>query len=185
VPVPAPALRPLQPGEVAAGIRIDSAAAQTRLQRTFASAAAGTAGASDPAADVVWVVGDNELLVRPSKTRVVFRPGFVLVGIGVRTEQTGDVEIVVPFAVGSADDPLGVVMATESVPRGAPVIVETWGDALIAAAWDAVLRVSADAAAAAGVDEDHHPLLPMALHADADGLVVTPQARHAFDRVRR
>jgi hypothetical protein len=189
-PIPPPFGRPpprvpFREAEIAPVVRIDSSAAQTRVRRAFASALTGEVGATDPTADVVWVVGDNELLVRPSKTRVVFRPGFVLVGIAVRTEQTGEVEVVVPFAVGSAEDPLGLIMATETTPRGPAVVVETWGEPLIAAAWDAVLRVAADAASAAGVDEDQRALVPMALHADATGLSVTPQAGHAFDRPPR
>jgi hypothetical protein len=131
------------------------------------------------------VDGDNELLVRPSKMRVVFRAGFVLVGIAVHTEQSGDAEVVVPFAVGARDQPLGLIVSTEAIPRGPAEIVEPWNEQLIAAAWDALLRVAASAAAAAGVDEDHLPLLPIAFVADDNGLTVTPQARHRFDQIAK
>jgi len=170
---------------MASAVTMTAARAQASFQRAFAAAVAGTAGSADPRADVVWVDGDNELLVRPAKTRVVLKTGFVLVGITVYTEQTKDVEIVVPFAVGAPDDPLGLTVATESIARGPAPIVETWSGPLIAAAWDALLRVGADVAATAGVDEDNHPLLPIALVADEKGLAVTPQARHTFDRLPR
>ena len=177
--------RPPKPGEVAPDVTISPAQTQQQIQRTFASAVAGTVGGSDPTPDVVWVDGDNELLVRPSKTRVVLRTGFVLIGISVNADQTGDVEIVVPFAVGAPNEPLGLIASTDAVPRGPDAIVTVWGDQLIAAAWDALLRFSAMTAGTAGVDEDHQPLLPMAIVADTNGLTVTPQARHTFDRVPR
>ncbi len=178
-------LIPREPGAVAPNVTSDSAQTQTHLQRAFASALAGRAGSSDPNPDVIWVDCGNELLVRPSKTRTVFRPGFVLIGISVHSELTGDVEIVIPFAVGAPNEPLGMIAATETRPRGPPIIVETWGEQLIAAAWEALLRVAADLAATGGIDLDHQPLIPMAIVADANGLSVTPQARHTFDRIPR
>jgi len=114
--------------------------------------------------------------------RVVFKTGFALVGIAVYTEQTGDVEIVVAFALGKPGDPLGLVVATEKTPRGPSHIVEQWGDQLIAAAWDSLLRVATDVAATAGVDDENQPLLPIALTSGKTGLTITPQARHGFDR---
>jgi len=182
---PDPLLTPRQPGEVAPTISSGSSETELHLQRAFASAIAGTAGSSDPTPDVIWVDGGNELLVRPSKTRTVFRPGFALVGITVHSEQTGDVEVVIPFALGAPNAPLGMIAATEKRPRGPQIIVDTWGEQLIAAAWDALLRVIGNLAAAGGVDVDHQPLIPMAVVADTNGLSVTPQARHAFDRIPR
>jgi hypothetical protein len=172
---------PLPAGKDAPAVVLAVDDSHARLQRAFASAA-GSSHAADKPPDIVWVDGDNELLVRLSKLRVVFQSGFALVGISVYTKQTGDVEVVVPFALGTPDQPLGLVAATETTPRGPAVIVETWGDPLIAAAWDALLRVATDTAAAAGVDEAHQPLVPLALTAGNNGLTVTPQARHPFDR---
>jgi hypothetical protein len=177
-----PPLVPHKPGETAPDVVVSAADSHARLQRAFATAVAGTGGTTDDLPDIVWVDGDNELLVRPSKMRVVFRTGFALVGITVYTQQTGDVEVVVPFALGTPDQPLGLIAATETTPRGPAAIVDAWGDPLIAAAWDALLRVARDTAAAAGVDDAHQPLAPIALAADRHGLTVTPQARHAFDR---
>jgi hypothetical protein len=179
---PAP-LTPIPPGQVAPDVSIPARDVHVRLQRAFATAAGSASGAGD-AQDVVWADGGNELLVRPSRIRVAFERGFALIVIPVSTEQTGDVEIVVPFALGKPGEPTGLIAATESSPRGPAQIVDVWGDPLIAAAWDALLRVSIDAAAAAGIDEDHELLLPGALVADTRGLTVTPQARHGFDRRR-
>jgi len=173
---------PHRAGQVAADVVVRAKDAHAQLKRAFSTAVAGRSPADDEQPDVVWVDGDNELLVRPSKLRVVFQPGFALVGVAVYTQQTGDVEIVVPFALGTPDLPLGLVAATETAPRGPAPIVDVWGDPLIAAAWEALLRVAIDTAAAAGVDDAYQPLLPVALAASAHGLTVTPQARHLFDR---
>jgi hypothetical protein len=178
-------IQPLSAGVTAPDVTIPSRESHARLQRAFAAAVVGNPNGAADLADVVWVDGDNELLVRPSRLRVVFQPGFALVGIAVHTEQTGDVEVVVPFALGRPDEPIGLVAATEPKPRGPAQIVDTWADPLVASAWDALLRVATDAAGAAGVDDQHERLLPAALVAGPSGLTVTPQARHAFDRRTR
>jgi hypothetical protein len=98
---------------------------------------------ASPTDEVVWVDGDSELLVFPLQARLVCRDALVLVGIPVSSEQSGDAEIVVPFAVGAP----GLVMATESSPRGPEAIVRRWGEPLIAAAWDALMAVVASLAA--------------------------------------
>jgi len=175
-------LVPLPPGAVAADVVITPAESTTRLWRAFAIAVTGTAIGADDRSAAVWVDGDNELVIRPNKLRVAFDAGYALIGIAVFTEQTGEAEVVVPFALGDPKQPFGLVVATEPLPRGPALIVETWGDQLIAAAWDALLEVATATAAAAGIDDGHEPLLPAAVMADKLGLRVTPQARHGFDR---
>jgi hypothetical protein len=185
-PVSAPAASTMQvkrAGEIAADVTITAKDATALFQRALATAA-GTAGDSK-AGDVVWVDGDNELLVRPAKSRVILRPGFVLAGIAVFSEQTGDTEVVVSFATGAPKEPLGLIVATETRPRGLAAIVDQWSDPLIAAAWAAILRIATDAAASAGADEQHQPLVPIALAADTSGLTVTPQAPYTFGREQR
>jgi hypothetical protein len=113
------------------------------------------------------------------------RAGFVFVGIAVYSEQTGDVEVVVPFAVGRADQRLGLIVATERRPRGPAAVVDQWGEQLIAAAWSALLDMTLHEAHDAGHDEHHEPLMPAAIMATDRALSITPQARHAFDRRER
>jgi hypothetical protein len=167
-----------EPGQLAPDVIVETKTLAPQFRRSFAQSAAGTATTDD----VIWVDGGNELLVRLSKIRVVTRDGFVLVGITVYTEQTGDTEIVVPFAVGSPESPLGLIAATEPRPRGDTAILDIWSDQLIAAAWEALMRVAADTAAAAGVDDTNEALLATGLVASDTGLIVTPQARHRLDR---
>jgi hypothetical protein len=163
---------PLRPGQLAAPVPLGPKQARRLFRAAFGTAPA-----------FVWTSGEDELLVRAASVALLIRDGFVLVSVPVFTDQTGDAEVVVPFAVGRADAPVGLIMATEPVPRGPSVVVERWGSELVAACWQALVRVAGAVAAAAGVDVDHQPLLPVSLQATPDGLVVLPQARHAFDRV--
>jgi hypothetical protein len=173
---------PLKPGQPAPPVAVPLETAQALYRAAFAAAAGpGEAGRADAA---VWTQSDAELLVRPAKVRVRFLDGLVLVGVPVFCEQTEDAEVVVAFAVGAEDAPAGMVIATERLPRGPAVIVDRWGDALAAAAHRALITLVQGIAGAAGEDLDGAPLLPAALQASADGLEVTPQACHAFDRGR-
>src|SRR5215213_879782 len=56
--------------------------------------------ASAPA--IVWTDEEAELLIRPGDVRVSCRKGLLLITVPVFTDQTGDDEVVVAFAVGGA-----------------------------------------------------------------------------------
>ena len=56
----------------------------------------------------------------------------------------------------------------------------TWGDSLVAFAWEAVLGMVAGLAAAAGKDTRGNVLVPAEMVASANGLVLQPMARHRF-----
>jgi hypothetical protein len=171
---------PLKPGQPGPPVPLPAQTAQALYGSTFAAAAGPPEARA--AGGVVWTRSGAELLVRLAQIRVRFLDGFVLVGIPVYCEQTGESEVVVAFAVGSTDAPAGMVIATESVPRGPAAIVDRWGDALTAAAHRALITLTQNIAGAAGEDVDGAPLLPAALQASPDGLEILPQARHAFDR---
>jgi hypothetical protein len=181
--VPAP---PLPPGETGEPVTVDG-----RLVQTLAlTAAIGAAGIDGPdgeptAPGVVWVDGENELFVAVTKVQVLLAPGAIAVTLPVSCDQVGQVDVHVTFAVGSPGRPLGMVAATEDRPRGPREVVDLWGEALTAFAWQVVLDVSAGTAAHAGQDLDGAFLLPAALAATGDGITVLPQARHAFDRAVR
>ena len=174
---------PLPPGQAGPPVTL----ATEQVSALYLTAFAAVAGASPPPTGappgpVVWSDGEHELLVQPAAVRILFQEGFVLVGIPVYTEQTGPAEISVPFAVGSASQPAGLMIATETVPRGPALLVERWGDQLIAAAWRALVHMVSGVAAAAGSDTGGGLLIAAALAAEPDGLTVLPQAAQAFDR---
>jgi hypothetical protein len=176
--------RPLKAGEVAPEVPVNPEDCTMLYRIAFAEAAGAEPAALEASDGVVWTRGENELLVRPDGVRLLLRDGFALVSIPVFCEQTGDVEVVVPFALGRPGAPLGLVMATEPVPRGPAVVVECWGEHLVGAAWDALVHLAARVAAAAGGDHQPEALLPASLVASTSGLVVLPQAQHSFDRSR-
>jgi hypothetical protein len=178
---------PLEPGQLGTPITLASASSSKLFRLAFAAAAGARAGeeGDDPAAgDVVWTDGDSELLVHAARARLVTIEGFALAGLPVFTEQTDEVEVVVPFATGTPRAPLGLVVATEPEPRGPLALVARWGDPLVAAAWQALLDLIGELAASSGVDARKEPLLPAVLAASPRGLHLTAQARHAFDRER-
>jgi len=169
----------LPPGKTAPPVVIHQAAAGRLIATAFAAAARGPGAPAPGSGPVVWADGEHELLVHPERARALFADGFVLIGVTVFTEQTGAVEISVPFAVGRRDAPTGLMAATEPVPRGPALITERWGEQLIAAAWQALIRVAGDAATGAGTDLSGQPLIPVALIAGDAGLTVLPQATPA------
>jgi hypothetical protein len=165
----------LPPGATAQPTTV-SARHAAPLYATAFAAAAQVPSTAPAGTAVVWADGEHELLVYPDRVRVLFRAGLVLTGITVYTEQTGTAEITVPFAVGSKSAPAGLMIVTEPVPRGPAIVVERWGDQLIAAAWQALVYLAGGIAAAAGTDHSGASLIPVALTANAAGLTVLPQA---------
>jgi hypothetical protein len=73
-----------------------------------------------------------------------------------------------------------VYAATFRRPNGPPLVVATWGDALVAFAWQCVLGLVAGVAGAVGKDERGNVLVPVELVASQRGLHVVPMARHRF-----
>lgn len=127
---------------------------------------------------VVWQAAGSELLVHLDASRAVTREGLVLVNLVVETEQTGRADVVVPFAVGSTERPAGMVVLSEPKPRGPAVLVDRWGEAIVAAAWQMLLDIAEAAARASGRDVAGRPLRAGALLAQEDGIRVVPQAEH-------
>jgi hypothetical protein len=88
----------------------------------------------------------------------------------------GSVQI--PFAVGTEDNPTGLVMAAFDRPSGPAVVVDAWGQSLTALAWSALVHLARSLCAAAGTDAAGEPLVPGYLSAMRDVLIVQPMAAH-------
>lgn len=179
--------RPFQifaPGDIpvieSSGITTDLTLTRPRLEELLRAALA----LSDDSPSVVWVRGDSELAVHAGRARVALGQGMLVVGVPVETDQTGPAEITVPLALGSSTLAAGLVMATPVRPDGPALLVEQWGDVIVAAVHRALLDLLTASTAAVGIDEDGQSLLPGAVATDGDTLVITPQARHAIDRRR-
>jgi hypothetical protein len=129
--------------------------------------------------------GINELLVRHNQSRVFAREGLLLVSLTVECDQTGAVEVTIPFAVGSAQALAGMVTVTEEMPRGPTAVVSIWGDALQALAWESLLILAAGMTRQTGTDTNAVPFIPAALVASTGAVRIVPQARHDIDTNRR
>ena len=62
------------------------------------------------------------------------------------------------------------VRSTERRPRGPAIVVDTWGPALVAFAWQCVLGLISGLAGAIGKDTRGNVLVPAELEATPDGL---------------
>lgn len=177
-------LKPLPAGQATGDIHIapDEAA---RLVRAAALLAAGLGAGGARGSTVLWQREGNQLLVQPAELSLTLAPGLLAFSIPVSCDQSGALPVHVSFVVGDPGRPAGFLAVTEERPRGPEVVVDTWGEALIAFAWSVVLQLASSLAAEAGMDEDGAPLIPAAIAANPDGLWVTPMARHAFDRASR
>jgi hypothetical protein len=134
---------------------------------------------------VLWEDGDDQLMVHVGKVFVSVRRGLVVVSIPVACDQTGSATVQVPFAIGDEERPAGLLVATGSRPHGPAAVVDVWGEALTAFAWQTLLTVLTRLAFQAGTDKDATGLIPIAVEASDTGLNVRTLARHAFDRISR
>lgn len=168
----------LQTGEVTEPIHVDPKTAST-LIRIAAFRAAGIYY-STTRTTIAWVQGDRQLAIRVTDMQVELADGLVVVVVPVRTDQTGSDEVRVSFVVGSPDRPAGLYAATESRPRGPSLIVDSWGESLVAFAWQCLLGLVSGLSGAIGKDYRGNVLIPAELAANPDGIFVVPMARHRF-----
>ena len=175
--MPAPP-KPLAAGRVAEPILIDPRQA-VELLRVAARRAAGLYRPTKRT-EVVWVEGESELAVSLVDIQMKTATGLLQLRIPVRCDQIGKGVVDVFLAVGAPDQPAGVYAATFRRPNGPPLVVATWGDALVAFAWQCVLGLVAGVAGAVGKDERGNVLVPVELVASQRGLHVVPMARHRF-----
>jgi hypothetical protein len=131
-------------------------------------------------AEVVWIEGESELAVGFAEVNVKLSAGLVRIGIPVRCDQTGSAMVEVVFAVGSPEDPAGLYAATSRRPLGPELIVATWGEALVAFAWQCLLGLVTGLAAATGKDQRGNLLVPVELSVSERGIEILPMARHRF-----
>jgi hypothetical protein len=171
---------PIRPTEVSGLVSIAA------RQAVLAAAGGRPASAENQLpATALWQDGPAALLVEVGAIAAQLGDGLVSVAIPVRCDQLlrGREVVTVDLVLGTPERPTGMLAATTE-PRGSRLIVERWGEALTALAWQALLDTAGGVAGAAGVDEDGAVLVPTALTASANGLALIAQARHQIDRVR-
>ena len=131
---------------------------------------------------LVWAEAGDEAVVHLARTRVAIRTGMVIIAIVLQTDDTEPTELVVPLAIGTPRDITGLLAVTPRAPEGPAGLVLRWGDAVIAAAWGALVEVVAELAAAAGSDERGAPLQAAALVAQDEVLGIVLQAEPEVPR---
>lgn len=169
----------LKPGSVGRWIEVPADASQKMLQQTTRLVADLPRTGSRT---VVWVSGTDELRVATDQVTLTCHPGLVVIGIPVDCDQlsgrTARV-VEVALAVGTIEAPRGLMMATLSEPTGPAVVTDLWADSLHAFAWESLLTLAREIAAAVGHDREGRALVPVALGA-ADGVfLVRSMARHS------
>ncbi|MBV1856282.1 hypothetical protein [Catellatospora tritici] len=137
--------------------------------------------------DVVWTAGVSELRVRSAALELTCESGVVTVGVPVGCDQLPKGAVIaVPFAVGSEQLPAGLVMSALTRPAGPAVVVDGWAGPVTAFAWEALVHLAQSLCAATGNDTAGDPLIPGAIGAARDVLLLQPMARHRTpDPVKR
>lgn len=118
---------------------------------------------SDEIEALVWDDAGAELVLWPGRVTLALEDGLIRVSLPVLTEQSGPAEIVAAFATGTSEAPAGMFAATRVRPSGPDVVLDRWAEPLVAATWQALLRLAADVLA---------PDLPGDLQAGFGRLVV-------------
>ena len=169
---------PLRPGTHLDGVHIDVA----RLQPIVIAAARRINGVAPSAkqAEVVWSQGSDELVVDAGGIVCELADGAVQFTIPVGCDQTGPTKVAVLFAVGSADQPAGLIASAGRIPVGPTQITQRWSDELVAFAWSVLLETVNGVASAMGFDRAGDRLVAGEMIADKGGLTITPLARHRF-----
>lgn len=93
---------------------------------------------------VIWTDGGDEVLVHLDSIKAVIQARTIVVAVDLQTDQTGRQTLVMPFAVGGARDPAGLLAVTEDLPRGDGLLVGRWGAVLQNAVWGALLGMVDD-----------------------------------------
>lgn len=172
---------PVPPGVLAPPVSVTPEQLQPLLIASLGSLY--VAAEVSPPQQVIWYDDDSEVLAHLDRTVVSLDDGLVLVALTLESDQTGVGQLTVPLSVGSAQSAAGLVVVTESRPRGPAALADRWGDAAVAAAWRALLDAVLTLALPAGVDSTGARLIPGAISCDGKVLSVVPQARYAIDAV--
>jgi hypothetical protein len=143
------------------------------LPALIVAAGGGPSGTALKSRPLLWDTGPDQLLLHLAKASIVTGAGLVDLHLPVTCDQTGAAEVVITYLTASPDRPHGFVVATEDRPRGPAVVVQVWGEALVALGWRALVELAGMIAATRGSDATDRPLVASTVVATPEGLVVT------------
>ena len=133
---------------------------------------------AEEVATVLWVDGRNQLLVHLDQAKVALGDGYIDTYLVVECDQTQRTSVVATFVTSTGKRPAGFIVATEDRPRGPTVVVDAWGEALVALAWRAVIEVARVVAGTAGIDRFERQFVAANVEATTNALLVTPMVPH-------
>jgi hypothetical protein len=168
----------LADGQVTDPIHVDPDKA-TELMRVAALRAAGLYRPTTRTV-IVWIDGDRELAIVVAELRLELHDGLIVMTVPCRCDQVGSADVTLFFAVGSEGQPAGLYASTERRPRGPQLVIDVWGDNLVAFGWQCLLGLVSGLAGAVGKDGRGNLLIPVQLEANSDGITIFPMARHRF-----
>jgi hypothetical protein len=141
---------------------------------------------ADTSLDVVWTLGDHELLVRAGSIQMECAPGLLTVSVPVTSDEIGrDRRVAVPFAVGTPTSPRGLYMSALDRIDAPALIADAWSDAITAFCWEAILELAQRVSADSGSDGAGRSLIPGAVASGDRVLIVHPMARHDLSGLSR
>ncbi len=172
---------PVQAGSAA----VDRTLPETALTSLIQSAAIVASGLDPattavPAPAVLWTSGVNRLLIKVAGVTATLGEGTIVITVPVSCDQTGDAAVTVTFVTGTPDRLAGGIVTTEDHPRGPAIVVENWGEALVAFAWQTLVAATNALSGAAGGDFSGHSLITAAVTVNQAGLSITPMGKHTF-----
>ena len=99
---------------------------------------------------VIWVDGGHEVVAHLDSLTARVLDGAVIFWMDLESDQTGRAPVLVRFAVPGGTDDAGLVVATDEVAGGHPLLAARWGAAVQDAAWSALLTLAQEHASASG-----------------------------------
>ena len=109
------------------------------------------------ACPVVWEDGESEIIMHLDKIRTALKPGFIIFEITLEADQSGIVNLVIPFRVGKSIKEASLIITTENLPRGNSHVAARWGTIVQDNIWFALLE------AGEGLKNKKYSMLPMEL----------------------
>ena len=172
--------------DVRAGQTVPPVTAPTDLvQRYLVGALATAAGAGRGSVvlrfePLLWDTGADRLLIHLAKATLQTGPGFVDLRLPVHCDETGAADVVTTYLTAAPERPHGFVLASEDRPRGPALVVQVWGEALVALGWRALVELARMVAAARGTSASGLPLVASTVVAGPEGLTVTAMGAHRY-----
>jgi len=93
-----------------------------------------------PVGPVIWEDGESDVIVHVDKLRLAIKPSLALFEVHLEADNVGLVTLVIPFKIGKSADTASLIISTEHLPRGNPLMAHRWGEIVQEHLWFALLE---------------------------------------------